>query len=464
MISLKPETLKGQTILVVGLCLFLFHIASLVLYIISSASTVTLEREEQIADRIITVARLIDHAPAEERAYLASEVSGSKFRVSIDKAASVSTIEDDVAVITHLIRPELKSLHDSIAANYVRGELENETDSHFPARAVGIQHVTGPFRIHETLLVSIDLPDGNWLNFRVSGSAWDHIFSINAIPSLTLMAVATVLLAAWAVSRSLALLSRFAEAAEAMSINIQAAQPISEEGPKEIREAVKAFNHMQLHVQQLLDARTQMLGALSHDFRTLLTRLRLRIESIADEAQRDKAVRNLDEMDSMITQTLRYARDESVEESRELIELGPVICDVAEDLKTDEKNVTMTLVHTIHLMCQPIGIQRVLYNIIQNGLFYGQHVHITLRQQHDSAIVEIDDDGPGIDVQQRSRVFTPFYRVESSRNRQTGGTGLGLSIAQAIVRAHGGTIELLDSPQGGLRVRINLPLNHSNTT
>ncbi|MEX2327770.1 MAG: ATP-binding protein, partial [Pseudomonadales bacterium] len=112
---------------------------------------------------------------------------------------------------------------------------------------------------------------------------------------------------------------------------------------------------------------------------------------------------------------------------------------------------------TIHLVCQPLGLRRVLNNVIENGLFYGDRVSVAVSEHEDGVTIDVDDAGPGIDLVDRERVFVPFYRIESSRSRQTGGTGLGLSIAQTIVHSHGGAIELHDSPLGGLRVRIMLP-------
>ncbi|HEX7028802.1 MAG TPA: ATP-binding protein [Gammaproteobacteria bacterium] len=453
---LRPETLRGQTILVVGISLLLFDVLGLVLYIIFSASTVTVEREEQVADRIATVTRLIEHARPVDRPYLARELSGSKFQVSIGQQPWVAAADDSGAKIAGLVSKTLGPLQHVVAADY-RGEA-HAPDNNQASRDVTTQRLTGLFRIHETLLVSVDLPgDNHWLNFKVSGSAWDHIFSWSAIPSLTLMALAAMLFAAWAINKPLKSLQRFARASEDMGLNILAAQPIDEDGPKEIREAARAFNQMQSRVQRLLEARNEMLGALSHDFRTPLTRLRLRVEAIPDDTQKEKAVRDLDDMEAMIRLTLAFARDEAAGINREPLDLAAVTREIVNNLDIAPGRVTVRTGNTVRARCQPVGIRRVLGNIIDNALFYANNVQITLYEEDQNAVIDIDDDGPGIDPQQRDKVFTPFYRLESSRNRETGGAGLGLSIAQTIVHAHGGGIKLLDSPMGGLRVRVVLP-------
>ncbi|MDK1023460.1 MAG: ATP-binding protein [Gammaproteobacteria bacterium] len=452
-----PDTLRGQTILVVGTFLLLFHIVSLVPFIISSAATVTLEREEQMADRIVTITRLIDHADSLDRSYLAGEVSGPKFQVSVDNQPLTIKKDNSAVTIANLINRTLKPLDHQVTADDHDTSILESDAAGTQARDLAIQRQPNLFRIHEELFVSVDLPDGEWLNFRIAGSAWDHIFSLSTILSLTLMALGTILFAGWSVNKLLKSLSRFARASEDMGTNIRAAQPISEDGPREIRDAARAFNQMQARVKRLLEARNQMLGAISHDLRTPLTRLRLRVESILNEEQSNKAIRDLDDMETMIKLTLAFARDDATEESRESMDVGVVISEVVDDLNISADNISINTPESVRIMCQPVGLRRVLTNIIENGIFYGHQIRVELRREHNHVIIDVDDAGPGIDPQQRDRVFTPFYRLESSRNRETGGAGLGLSIAQTIVHAHGGTIELLDSPMGGLRVRIIFP-------
>ncbi len=432
----------------------LFHVASLLLFVYFTASTVTLEREEQVADRIVAITRLIEHANAGDRAYLARELSSSSLQVTVGQTPFQPHKGDITGgAISELIRLRTVPFEHVVVAEYADATLEAESAE----REITSQRLGGLFRIHQELLVSIDLPEDSWLNFRVSGSPWDHIFSLDAIPSLTLMALGTIALAAWAMTRPLRSLSVFAMASESMRLNVQSAQPIPENGPRELRESARAFNLMQQRVQRLLQARNQMLGAISHDFRTPLTRLRLRIEGIGDEVQRDKAVHDLEEMEAMLGLALAYARDETAEEPFALTDLDALTREVVDDLLPTAKAVTVDVPQPISIVCQPIGTRRMLANIIDNALFHSEKVHVCVRGQDGGALIEVDDSGPGIKPEDREKVFIPFLRLEPSRNRKTGGAGLGLSIVQMIVDAHGGSIKLMDSPLGGLRVSILLP-------
>lgn len=459
--ALRPDTLKGKTVLVLAVCLTFSHIVGLALYVIFSASTVTLEREEQIADRIMTVTRLIEHAPPPDRPYLADELTGPRFRVAVEEGRLVdpAPVAEGGSTITQLLNRTVGAKTHRIAAQYrdfpaFGGDAATDTA---PEREVSTQRFSSLFRIHEELLVSIDLPDGTWLNFTVSGSAWDHIWSPNIIPSVLLITVVTLLVAWWAVGRALTPLSRFARASEDLGVNVYDAPPVAEEGPREVREAAKAFNEMQRRIRSLLEARNQMLGAVSHDFRTPLTRLRLRAEAINDPDQYQKAVQDLNDMETMIAATLAFARDEAEGEGRETVDIAALIREVCADLSENPDDISLELEEGLLVECQPVSIRRVLTNVIDNAVLYGARVRVSAFANDGNVVIDADDDGPGIPPADRDKVFTPFRRLEQSRNRETGGAGLGLSIAQTIVRGHGGSIELTDSPLGGLRVRMVLP-------
>ncbi len=452
-----PGSLRAQTIAVVAVSLLLFHLASMVLFVFFSASTAALAREEQLAQRIATVTGFMEGVPATYRGYLAGELSGIGFEVTMtDRPPSktgAGTADSHSDNIANLVNRTLRKEPGDVSAGY---QSPGNTSDSLPDSLV-IQRVEGFFKIQETLLVSVELRNGSWLNFKISGSTWEHILSASAIPSLSLMAFGVILLAAWAVNRPLRSLSRFASASEAMGRDVLGAQPLDEQGPRELRDAALAFNKMQRRVQRLLQTRNQMLGAVSHDFRTPLTRLRLRAESIADDIQREKAIRDIEEMEHMIALTLAYARDESAEEAREPVLLDEMIRGVIEAMDCGPRCKQTGCVPDLIVECQPTALRRVVQNIIENALRYAGELKVTTGSDDSGVTMDFDDDGPGIPAEQREKVFLPFYRVESSRNRGTGGAGFGLAIAQTVVEAHGGKILMMDSPLGGLRVRIVLP-------
>lgn len=445
-------SLRAQTLVVVSSILLLFYIASLGLYILLSAATVTLEREEQIADRIVAATRLIEQARAQDRSALASQLSGERFAVSIDQAALDQQDElESGAEITSLISDQLLPSRFVVAADYV------QPDGDLPSRAITAQRFSGPLRIQETLIVSIDMQDGAWLNFEVSGSAWDHIIAPAAIPSLTLMTLGIILIAAWAVSRPLGTLSRLARASNDMGADVSGAVPLDETGPIEIKRVASAFNHMQQRVQRLLSARNEMLGAISHDFRTPLTRLRLRVERLTDPQQRDKAIGDIEEMEALIQFTLEFARDNTEAPRYETLNCLELVRDLVGQAQMTDDEISLDIPPTLNISCHPLGLRRVLTNLVSNAHFYASSIRISACEDESSVVIDVEDNGPGIPAEDRDRVFTPFLRLEGSRSRDTGGAGLGLSICQTIVHGHGGQIELADSEMGGLKVSVSLP-------
>jgi len=453
----KPGlSLKARTILVVTGSLLLFHTASLGLYIFLSALTVTLEREEQIANRIVTATHLIEQAGEEDRLRFALQLSDERFSVSLDSTPLDRLDQaESGAEITQLISERFSPLQHVVKADYVFPE------NNAPTREITTQRSSGPFRIHEALIVSIDIPDAQadrWLNFRISGSAWDHIIAPAAIPSLTLMAVAIIIFGAWAVSQPLNSLKRFAQASDAMGKDVEGAAPLDETGPMEVWRVARAFNTMQLRVQRLLVARNDMLAAISHDFRTPLTRLRLRVEQIPEKVQREKAIKDIEEMDALMQFTLAFAKDQAVTQSKKQTDIAELIRSVQQQREDDQDRIELRQPDSISIACEPINLRRVIANLIDNGLHYASHVRISTAIEDDQLIIDVDDNGPGVEPTERLKVLDPFYRVDSSRGRNTGGSGLGLSIAQTIVQAHGGTLALHDSPLGGLKVRVQLPI------
>jgi signal transduction histidine kinase len=237
-----------------------------------------------------------------------------------------------------------------------------------------------------------------------------------------------------------------------------AAEPLAEVGTSEMQRAARAFNHMQERLRRLVESRTQMLAALSHDLRTPLTLLRLRAEEVADGEERDKMLATIGEMDAMIGTTLAFARDEGRAEPRRRADVAALLGSVVDDMADTGLPVTMAPAAPLIHECQPGALKRAITNLLDNAVKYGQRARAAITATAKAIEITIDDDGPGIPDAELKRVFQPFYRVEDSRSRDTGGTGLGLAIAQAIVQAHGGELTLANRPGGGLRACISLPV------
>jgi signal transduction histidine kinase len=220
----------------------------------------------------------------------------------------------------------------------------------------------------------------------------------------------------------------------------------------------RAFNRMQERLRRLIESRTQMLAALSHDLRTPLTLLRLRTEEVADTEERDKMLTTIGEMDDMIGTTLAFARDEVRAEPRRKVDVAALLASIVDDMADAGLPVTMQPAAPLTRDCQPGALKRAITNLLDNAVKYGKCARVSIATAGKAIEITIDDDGPGIPEAELPRVFQPFYRIEESRSRDTGGTGLGLAIAQAIVQAHGGELTLANRPGSGLRACIILPV------
>ena len=232
-------------------------------------------------------------------------------------------------------------------------------------------------------------------------------------------------------------------------------------GPTEIRRAGAAFNLMRKRILRHISQRTEMLAAVSHDLRTPLTRMKLELEMLDEGRATPGDINDLrsdvEEMTRVVDGYLDFARGEGAQESMAPVELGPYLQEIADRASTPETRIDVELERPITLPLRPIAMRRCLANLIQNAARYGSCVRVRATSNHGQVWIAIDDDGPGIPVEQRAAVFKPFYRLDASRSPETGGVGLGLTIARDIVLGHGGDIELTDGPEGGLRVLIRMP-------
>ena len=230
-----------------------------------------------------------------------------------------------------------------------------------------------------------------------------------------------------------------------------------ETGTSETRQAARAFNIMQARLRSLIENRTRMLAAISHDLRTPLTLLRLRAENVENPQERDKMLATIAEIDAMVGETLQFARDEATTELRRPTDIAALVQSIVDDMADAGMPVKMEPAEPVVYDCQPDALKRAIRNLLDNAVKYGKAANAAIQTTPKTIEIVIDDEGPGIPEQELSRVFDPFYRLEESRSRETGGVGLGLAIAQSILQAHHGEIALSNRPGGGLRARISLP-------
>lgn len=228
-------------------------------------------------------------------------------------------------------------------------------------------------------------------------------------------------------------------------------------GAAEVRQAAQAFIDMRDRIKRQIVQRTEMLAGVSHDLRTPLTRMKLQLAMLGDNAEIDELRADVVEMENMIDGYLAFARGED-SGPPEPADIAAVLEQVVANARREGAKIDLHAEEHLVLPLRLDAIRRCLVNLVSNAARYGRHVQVRVGRRADAVEILVDDDGPGIPADQREAVFRPFFRLDPSRNIETGGTGLGLTIARDVVRAHGGDILLDDSPLGGLRARLRLPL------
>ena len=303
--------------------------------------------------------------------------------------------------------------------------------------------------------VAVTLPDGAAVTFRTEmprpspGLPTGLLLELGMI---TLVLAGVLYVMARTITRPL---SKLATAAEAVGRGARQA-PLPETGARELRNATRAFNTMQERLQRYMDSRTHFLAAMSHDLRTPLTRLKLRAEALDDPALRDRFNADLDEMNSMVRGALNLFKGVDHDEPLENVQIEAMLNDLRAELAEIGTAFTVSGMAS-PLLVRPMALKRCLTNLVSNAAKYGGNAAVVLEDARAELTIRVQDEGPGIPADMLERVFEPFFRLESSRNADTGGVGLGLSIARDIAQSHGGSLVLANRMPRGLEAVLRLP-------
>lgn len=303
--------------------------------------------------------------------------------------------------------------------------------------------------------VRIKMPNGVLRVLASRGLAYasnTHIFLLWMVgTSLVLLAVAILFL-----RNQIRPIERLADAAEAFGKG-RDVENFRPRGAREVRRASVAFLEMKRRIERQIEQRTTMLAGVSHDMRTILTRFRLELAFLPDEPEIDALRKDVDELQGMLEAYLAFARGDAGEQST-LTDMALLIEDLRANAERSGAEAKAQFLGPPLVEVKADALRRCIGNLVSNAVRYATSLEINGARDARWLIVHVDDDGPGIPVEKRGEVFRPFLRLDDARNQDAGGSGLGLSIARDIARVHGGDIILADSPMGGLRATVRLPV------
>ncbi len=429
-----PRSLLGRSILIIVVPLILLQVVTTYVFFNRHWDTISLLLSRSFSGNISMVIDTMDRFPDEkDRRWLFLVTPGNLgLQLSFDEG--------------EILPEETAPTSDGL----IEGMLERGMD----------ELVRRPFRIDnenfgDKVQVKIQLPEGvlNVLGKRkLLFSSTTYILILWMIAaSLILLAVATLFM-----RNQVRPIRRLAAAADNFGKGRDVPH-FKPEGATEVRRAAAAFKLMQARIQRQISQRTEMLAGVSHDLGTVLTRIKLELAMLDDSPEAKALAADVTEMEHMIEGYLAFARGEG-EESTESVEVDRLLAEVAENARRNGARVELESHTGMTMDLRPNAFRRCLGNLLGNAARHAEHIRLAAQRGDRYLEITVDDDGPGIPEDRREDVFKAFFRLDSSRNLDSGGVGLGLSISRDIVHAHGGKIFLDSSPLGGLRVGMLLPV------
>lgn len=400
-----------------------------------------------LAGEIAATIRGAASVPQPERQKIIAAIAGPEMRIAFDAPAALEAgtgVDYSLERLRRIVQMQLEELSPPITVSARRMTFHSD-------RSTDRDRSRSEFE--EDAVLEAALPDGQRITLTIPGvpSFGGYILPI----FLASLVIVAILIALWTARRLARPIREFARAAERLGVDLTA-PALAVRGPQELRTTILAFNRMQDRLRRFLEDLTQMLAAISRDLRAPLARLRLRAELVAEGEQQRKMFDDLDVMNTMIDSTLAFARDDSREEARRLVDLAVLVGDVCEDVADTGGKVSYLGPRCIDVPCRPALMRRGA-NLIDNAVKYGAAARVRIDREADRVVIVVDDDGPGIPPEEQERVFAPFYRMEMARDPGKAGVGLGLSVARTIAREHGGDVRLRNRDGGGLGALIELP-------
>jgi signal transduction histidine kinase len=350
-------------------------------------------------------------------------------------------------------KDRLSHLGSGPATGRPRPELTNLLQSQLRSAGSDLEVVVTQPTETAHPVVSIKLKSG-WLALPVPERRREEVLFAVAGWFL-LVAIGTVGVALWfasRITRHLAVLERVAATIDADGVVPQ----LPESGPAELRATARALNTMTARLKNAAESRMRLVAAAGHDLRTPMTRMRLRAEFL-DEEDRSMWLNDLEELDHIADSAIQLVREETQRERSQLLRVDEIITEICRDLASMKASVTIMKTEAVTISSAPLALTRAVRNLVINAATHGGGAFVTVGLENSTALITIDDEGPGIPDQSMSRVFEPFFRVDPARRKSGPGAGLGLAIAKEIVERHGGKLTLQNRSPKGLRQKIVFP-------
>jgi len=440
---LMPKSMGGQVVAILVVALLLSQALALSIYFVLVPERDALQRPRSTAARIATVVQVIEALPPNQRGQVAeaAEVKGLRFVYEEHSPKPIANARKHQASnVIEWIAADTGRKPDDIAV------LTDRSDSDGP---IGM---------------AISLRGGGFLVAEASLGAPHRFGVLQQIAAFAFLFLSIGCLSIWLTRWVTLPLARFASAAERFGTFGEAIS-LPEQGPIEIRRAAQMFNMMQRRLHRLIDSQTRMLTAISHDLRTPLTRVRLRLELLPGSSSQRKILQDLAKMEQMLGSTISFLRDQQDSEAWETADIASMLQSLSDEFSDIGTHMTYAGPAHCPMLCRPQALERGFSNLLDNAAKFGTEIKVTLVMMDACVVVDVEDDGPGISEGDKEKVFEPFFCSDPARHDGQSGVGLGLSIADAVVRGHSGSIELIDRAPHGLIVRVTLPvLRHPATS
>lgn len=432
--NILPRSLYGRSLLIIIMPLILLQVVSAWVFYDRHWDTITKRLSTSIVGDVSQVVELLGKAPSAQLRKTVFDMAWRNFSLQMEWKEGERLPEDIAGTDSRI---------ESLLGSLLRARFQ------------------GPVRID----------DSSYRELVTAEIQLDGAVLVVSIPGKRLFSITTYIFILWMVGTSLVLfavasifmrnqvrpIQRLAEAADQFGKGRELAEEFRPEGALEVRRAAAAFNVMRQRIRRQIRQRTDMLSGVSHDLRTPITRMKLQLAMLPEDAGLVGIKDDIAEMERMIEGYLTFARGEGNEPTQN-VDLGQIVEDIVAAWRRNGVAIDSHVEGTLMAWLRPDAIKRGIENLVANASRYGGQLWIRAGRRGDAIEITVDDDGPGIPESHREDVFRPFYRLDESRNPDTGGTGLGLAIARDLLRSHGGDILLEDSPHGGLRARIRLPV------